>query len=119
MDYQPYRGISVAETRTEVDRHLELLKRLGYFIVPEIFSAAELERLRRSLDTIWERQLQQYGAELLTRIGDFGVCRGMMQSDEVFQELIVHPRIMEYVAKTVGETAILHLQNGIILFPDT
>ncbi len=116
MDYQSYKGIAVTEVSSDLDQRLESLERLGFFVVPQVFEQRELDNLRARMDSIWERQLSQYGSELLHSIGDFGVLRGMMCEDPLFLDLVIHPKITEHVAATVGDTAILHLQNGILLF---
>ena len=58
-------------------------------------------------------QLKRYGPELLNQIGDEGQIRALMLEDKSFLDLIRHPKIFQYVAAVIGETAILHLQNGI------
>jgi len=117
MDYQSYKGITVTDVSSDLDRSLESLERLGYFIVPDVFEPERLDDLRGRMDAIWQKQQARYGSELLQQIGDFGVLRGMMCDDPVFFDLLTHPIIAEHVAATVGDTAILHLQNGILLFP--
>lgn len=117
MDYQSYKGITVTDVSTDLDRRLESLERLGYFVLPEVFEPEFLADLRQRMDSLWERQHARYGTELLQSIGDYGVLRGMMCDDPVLMDLVIHPAVSEHVAATVGDTAILHLQNGILLFP--
>jgi len=115
--YQQFKGIEIAKNENELDENLEFLKRDGYFIVTNFFSDLELITIRKKMDQAWEDQKNKYGEELLKKIGDWGQIRGMMLEDEIFSNLIIHPSILKYVDATIGDTAILHLQNGIVLHP--
>jgi len=115
--YHEYVGIKRTKVSDEFEFNLESLNRLGYFILPSVFSAGELVQLRQKLDHLWDIQLKRYGGELLSQIGEEGTIRIMMVEDKSFLDLIRHPKIFKYVGAVIGETAILHLQNGIVLFP--
>ncbi len=99
------------------DRDFESLFQKGYFIRRNVFTSAFCESLRSKMDLSWKRQLESFGADLLSRMGDYGCLRTMMAEDPYFFELITHSEILEVVARVIGETAILHLQNGLIVFP--
>ena len=116
-DYQVYKGLTVTVVKDDIDANLELLDRNGFFIVESVLQEKELEKIRVKMDVIWEKQLTKYGAEFLEKIGDYGQIRAMMLDEPYFYELIIHPEILKYVDRAVGETAILHLQNGIVLHP--
>ena len=115
--YHEYVGLKKTKVADEFEANLEALDRLGYFLLPSVFSTEELGEIRQKMDQIWDNQLKQYGAELLGEIGDEGQIRAMMLEDEKFFDLILNAQIFQYVAAVIGETAILHLQNGIVLFP--
>lgn len=117
IDYQTYKGLTVTVAKDETDLNLELLERNGFFILESVFSESELQKIRKKMDDIWEKQLTKYGTDFLQKIGDFGQIRAMMLEDSYFYELVIHPEILKYVDRTVGESAILHLQNGIVLHP--
>ncbi len=117
MNYQKYIGLEKHTNQSTIDANLEALERNGYFVVEGVFDTVELAIMRSKIDVVWEKQLETYGEKLLHQIGDYGQIRCMMEDDPYFFDLINHPTIWQYVAKTVGETAILHLQNGIVLFP--
>ena len=55
------------------------------------------------------------GEERLARAGELGVLRLMLGYDHHFLTLLEHPDLLAIVDATVGTTAILHLQNGLIL----
>jgi ectoine hydroxylase-related dioxygenase (phytanoyl-CoA dioxygenase family) len=115
--YQDFRGLEKTELRSQLEYELEQLARTGYFLVENVFSDSELSAIRGKIDAIWAHQVAKYGEEHLKAIGDWGIVREMMGADPYFFDLIVRPEILERVAATVGETAILHLQNGIVLHP--
>ncbi len=116
-DYQAYPGHHQYIPGNALMTNLETLERNGFYVVNGVFSEMELARFRQKIDRCWERQLSHYGADLLQKIGDYGMVRAMMAEDPDFLQLIAHPAILEHVNATVGETAILHLQNGIVLHP--
>lgn len=116
-NFQQYKGIEITEINTEQEKNLERLKRDGFFILKSVLSEEQVTELRNKMDEVWEKQSLKYGEELLKKIGDWGQIRAMMLEDKIFQELIIHTEILKYVNSTVGEIAILHLQNGIVLHP--
>ncbi|MBI3591587.1 MAG: phytanoyl-CoA dioxygenase family protein [Candidatus Melainabacteria bacterium] len=118
LDYQQYVGLKVTQARNCVEENLELLDRNGFFVVESVLNEKELELVRFKMDVIWEKQKEKYGTDFLNKIGDYGQIRAMMLDDPFFYDLLIHPKILKYVALAVGETAILHLQNGIVLHPD-
>ena len=115
---QRFVGFQQREIQAEDDRRFELLEREGYFVIERVLDDGFLQETRERMDRIWQAQLDAYGEELLERIGDYGVMRAMMEVDPFFLQLIRHPSIFPYVEATVGPTAILHLQNGVVAHPD-
>ena len=57
------------------------------------------------------------GDERLKRAGELGVLRLMLRYDPTFIEFLELPQVLAVVDATVSETAILHLQNGLVLPP--
>lgn len=115
---QRFIGFQQRENESEDERRFELLEREGYFVIERVFDDGFLQETRERMSQIWDAQLAQYGEEFLERIGDHGVIRAMMEIDPFFLEYIRHPTIFRYVEATVGPTAILHLQNGVVAHPD-
>ena len=118
MDYQKYKGHVQSQPQSKVEYDLERFERLGFFICSNVLSADVLGPISEKMDIIWEKQRIEYGDELLERTGDYGQIRGMMLYDAFFYELILHPIIQTYVSAILSDTAILHLQNGIVTFPE-
>lgn len=115
LAYQSFNGLQTTQINSETEAHLETLQRKGFFVIEQLLSATELAIIRQKMDAIWQQQLAEFGEELLHKIGDYGQVRCMMHYDPYFFDLIIHPEIFKYVSLTVGETAILHTQNGIVL----
>lgn len=104
--------------RGQHEENLESLQRNGYFIVENVLNEKELNVIRTKMDAVWKKQLNRYGTSLLEKIGEYGVLRSLMTDDSYFYSLIVRPEIMRYTSLTVGESAILHSQNGIVIYPE-
>ena len=113
MKYQSYVGIELESTSAE----LEQLKRDGYFVKEKLLSDDLCLEISNELDKLWEHQVNLYGKDLLKKIGDWGQIRGMMEDSKVLQDFIIIKDIHYWVDQIVGETSILHLQNGIVLHP--
>jgi ectoine hydroxylase-related dioxygenase (phytanoyl-CoA dioxygenase family) len=62
----------------------------------------------------------EVGQESLERAGELGVLRLMLAFDDHFFQLLELPEVLAVVDSALTETAILHLQNGLILpsFPE-
>ena len=116
-EHQIYKGIKVHKVDNEFEENLELLERNGFFILNSVLDTEYVNEIKLQLDKIWESQLIKYGKKLLKTIGDWGQVRALMDDNKIFKDLIVHPEILKYVDSIIGDTAILHLQNGIILHP--
>tara|TARA_R100001591_G_scaffold118063_3_gene139301 strand:+ start:736 stop:1548 length:813 start_codon:yes stop_codon:yes gene_type:complete len=113
MKYQSYVGIELENTSAE----LEQLKRDGYFIKEKLLSDDLCLQISKELDLLWEQQVELYGEGLLKTIGDWGQIRGMMEHSKPLQDFIINKDIHFWVDQIVGDTSILHLQNGIVLHP--
>ena len=116
--FQTYKGLVDTVLTNELDEARESLRRKGIFLKQKLFSASEINMLRDGIDRVWGMQLKEYGEDYLREINEYGSVRCMMDYDQSFMSLIRDERIFKFIADILGDTAILHLQNGIILFPD-
>ncbi len=117
-NYQTYRGLSSRIIKSEEDQLIELLEKDGFFILNNVFDKEYLLKIGNELDKIWRKQIKVFGKKLLKKIGDWGQVRAMMPEHKIFIDLVMHSTILKWVDLLIGETSILHLQNGIILFPE-
>lgn len=96
---------------------LDALKYSGAGIVTDVLSPELLQRIRAAMYEAQARTLEEVGQERLDRAREVGVMRSMLNCDPVFAELLELPEILAIVDDTVSDTAIMHLQNGLILPP--
>lgn len=96
---------------------LEGVRYAGAAIVTDVLSSDLIERIRAAMYMAQGRTLEEVGKERLDRAREVGVMRVMMGYDPVFVELLQLPEILAVVDNTVSETAVMHLQNGLILPP--
>jgi ectoine hydroxylase-related dioxygenase (phytanoyl-CoA dioxygenase family) len=100
-----------------LERILDALQYSGAGIVTDVLSPALLERVRAAMYEAQARTLEEIGQARLDRAREVGVLRVMLSYDPVFAELLELPEMLAVVDHTVSETAIMHLQNGLILPP--
>ena len=89
----------------------------GAAIITDVLAPELLDRIRAAMYLAQERTLEDVGKERLDRAREVGVMRVMMGYDPVFAELLQIPEVLAIVNNTVSETAVMHLQNGLILPP--
>ncbi|HEU0316944.1 MAG TPA: phytanoyl-CoA dioxygenase family protein [Solirubrobacteraceae bacterium] len=93
------------------------VRRDGYAIVEDVLGADLLERTRAAMYEVQRRIVADLGPERLARAGELGVLRLMLGYDESFCRLLELEEVLAVVDRTVSSTAVLHLQNGLILPP--
>jgi ectoine hydroxylase-related dioxygenase (phytanoyl-CoA dioxygenase family) len=91
------------------------LKEHGYFILEGVLNAELLQTTKTAMREAQAAILHQVGAQRLARAGELGVLRLIMQVHPHFFSFLALPELLTIVDRTVGPTAILHLQNGFIL----
>ncbi len=96
---------------------LDAVKYGGAAIVTDVLSPDLLERIRPAMYEAQARTLEEVGQDRLDRAGEVGVMRVMLSYDPVFAELLELPELLAVVDNTVSDTAVMHLQNGLILPP--
>jgi len=94
---------------------LRSLRHDGYAIVEDVVPAPLLARTRDAMYTVQERILADIGQQRLDRAGELGVLRIMPRYDECLLALLELEPVLAIVDRVVSPTAILHLQNGLIL----
>jgi len=110
--------IQNAEINASLSNFKESMTRHGIHIEKSVFTTQEVQNFSEKMDRIWDIQLDRYGEDYLKKINEYGTVRCMMDYENIFLDLIQDERIFKYVSAAIGNTSILHLQNGIILFPE-
>jgi ectoine hydroxylase-related dioxygenase (phytanoyl-CoA dioxygenase family) len=96
---------------------LEGVRSQGVAVVEEVLSAEELAETRAAMLRARQGILAAVGAQRLERAGEIGVLRLMLAHDDHFFRLLEIPELLAIVDAALSNTAILHLQNGLILPP--
>ena len=114
-----YVGMTSAPVQEQLDQVLEDLAIRGYALLEDVLTSDDCGRWAEKLDRLDRLQNEKYGLDRLAELREGGTLRGMMEKDPDFLALVRHPRTWPVVERVVGATAILHLQNGIVVEPDT
>lgn len=108
-------GMTQTQISTDWDYHVENLTYKGYTVVEGVLNETECAEFSERLDTLNEAQIQKYTRERLEELNEFGMIRELISKDDAFAKLILHEAVWPIVERVIGETAILHLQNGLLL----
>lgn len=102
-------------TREWMPHVLEGLRDAGYALVEGVLNASFVQATRDAMYRTQEKILLDVGEERLLRAGERGILRLMMKYEPHFFRFLELPELLSVVDATVSETAIMHLQNGLIL----
>lgn len=102
----------------QINKHIEEINEDGYTIIKDVLTNEECLEISKKLDKINQDEESEFGKERLAKCNEIGILRSLLSKDPYFANLIIHPKIYPIVSAIVGETAILHLQNAIIVFPE-
>jgi ectoine hydroxylase-related dioxygenase (phytanoyl-CoA dioxygenase family) len=112
-----YAGMITNRYESSVDTHVENLAIRGVSVATGVLTADECVKWAERLDRLDAAQIQRYGMERLEQLNERGAVRGMLHDDADFLVLVRHPATWPVIERILGATAILHLQNGIIVEP--
>jgi ectoine hydroxylase-related dioxygenase (phytanoyl-CoA dioxygenase family) len=92
----------------------------GCAAVTDVLDDDFLTQTRERMYAVQRAIRDEVGEEKLTRAGELGVLRLMVRYDDHFLRFLEFPEVLAMVDDTVSDTAILHLQNGLVLpsFPE-
>jgi ectoine hydroxylase-related dioxygenase (phytanoyl-CoA dioxygenase family) len=96
----------------------DALRCVGHAVVEDVIPPAFLDQTRDAMSRAQRAFVHDLGSARLARAGEYGaVVRNMFAYDPHFFRLLEIPELLAVVDATVSATAILHLQNGLILAP--
>jgi len=103
-----------------LDQTLAGLRYLGCAVVTEVLGEDLLSETREAMYEAQRTIRAEVGEERLARAGELGVLRLMLSVDSHFFRLLELPELLAVVDSALSETAVLHLQNGLVLpsFPE-
>lgn len=98
-----------------IDNVVESLSYSGFAVVEHVLEPPLVEECREAMYRVRDRIHAEVGLERLDAAGEVGVLRLMLRYDEFFFRLLELREVLAVVDATLSETAILHLQNGLVL----
>lgn len=98
-----------------LERALVGLSLAGCVVVEGVLSSDLLDRTHEAMYRVQSAIQNEVGKERLDRAGELGVLRLMLAFDPIFFEFLELPEVLAVVDATVSNTAVLHVQNGLLL----
>jgi ectoine hydroxylase-related dioxygenase (phytanoyl-CoA dioxygenase family) len=98
-----------------LEKCLEGLRYEGCAIVEGVLDEPFVERAKDAMYVVQARIHEDIGEDRLEAAGELGVLRLMVKYDPFFFNLLEVSPVLAVVDATVSETAILHVQNGLVL----
>ncbi len=98
-----------------LDQAVTALSYAGCVTVTDVLDDDFLTQTREAMYGAQRAIRAEVGEEKLTRAGELGVLRLMVAVDDHFLRFLELPEVLAVVDATVSDTAILHLQNGLVL----
>jgi ectoine hydroxylase-related dioxygenase (phytanoyl-CoA dioxygenase family) len=98
-----------------VDQAVAALSYSGCLVVTDVLDDDFLTETRERMYAVQRAIRDEIGEERLSRAGELGVLRLMVRYDDHFLRFLELPEVLAMVDHTVSDTAILHLQNGLVL----
>jgi ectoine hydroxylase-related dioxygenase (phytanoyl-CoA dioxygenase family) len=98
-----------------LEKVVEALAFAGVAIVENVLSEDLLGETHEALYRVQRRIHEEVGQERLAAAGEIGVLRLMLKYDDFFFRFLEIPEVLALVDATVSDTAILHVQNGLVL----
>lgn len=103
---------------SDVDRHVEEIRRLGVTVVEGLFTRDEMEYARKRLHEIYAEQVAEVGGEEnLDLIDDTNIVRSPLVYDEAFVAIAKQPTALAIVRACLGQKVSLASQVGILNKP--
>jgi len=102
-----------------IERHLKELDELGYTVLENVITKNECQIISDKLDNLHKKEVEDFGEEKLKQTNEFGTIRALIEKDIYFEKTILNERVFGLISKVLGDTAILHAHNGIVIHSET
>ncbi len=109
---------SVKEKLSDLEKHIENVKRKGFTVLDKVLDEPTLNNIRHSLDENYKLQEDEFGLENIIAINELDMLRCPLLYDDLFLKLITNKDVLKIVTGVLGKEVLLHLQNGIINRPN-
>ena len=119
MEQLNYFGEHVIKTsRNDLEGCVEQIKIQGYTILNNVLSEQQANFYAALLDKVYATQCEEVGGEgNLTKTGELGVARNLVDYKREFSDLISHADVLSILIKLMGNYFTLMYQSGIINTP--
>jgi ectoine hydroxylase-related dioxygenase (phytanoyl-CoA dioxygenase family) len=98
-----------------LEQGVAALRYTGCAVVTDVLSADFLTRTREAMYEAQRAIQADVGVDRLERAGELGVLRLALGYNDHFFRFLELPEVLAIVDNSVSKTAVLHLQNGLIL----
>lgn len=99
------------------EKVFEAISTTGVCVIENVLSSEFLKTTRSEMYKVSENILMTVGQEKLLRANERGVLRLMMKWSDHFYQYLQIPEILSVIDRLLGNTCVMHLQNGFILPP--
>jgi ectoine hydroxylase-related dioxygenase (phytanoyl-CoA dioxygenase family) len=117
MQHKFYGKVKRRQPTGDFDCWREELENLGYTIILDLYTAAEIPMWRKRIDAVYQRQADEFGRDALEAIQDLDIARAPLLYQDDFLSMATHPLILSLMKEIFGEWFILNLQNAVINRP--
>ena len=113
-----YGEIEQIKSSSMVDLYAEEISTNGFTIIENVLSSKELEKYRKKIDKVYNKQEKEFGLENLIKLNEKDMCRMPLKYDDYFIKIATKKIVLDIVEKILGKFYILNLQNAIINKPN-
>jgi ectoine hydroxylase-related dioxygenase (phytanoyl-CoA dioxygenase family) len=107
----------ITRTQDQDSLLVEQVHRLGFTVLHDVVPSDVCAEARERLDAVYQRQSEEFGAELLASIKEKDLARLPLSYDQWFFRFLNFSKVADLVSTLIGDFHILNLQNGIINRP--
>src|SRR3982750_3409619 len=93
-----YDELEIKSSRQDLQYHIERIRHNGFTLIDELLTTTEAEAFSEKIDSIYRRQYEEVGGEdKLTKIGEVGVARNLIDYDPDFLKLVTNEDVLVIV----------------------
>jgi ectoine hydroxylase-related dioxygenase (phytanoyl-CoA dioxygenase family) len=113
-----YGKLNQVKCKNDIDLYVEEIKTDGFTIIEGLLSKKELQKYRKKIDKVYQKQEAEFGVERLKKLNEKDMCRMLLKYDDYFLNIATNEIVLEIVERFLGDFYVLSLQNAIINKPN-
>jgi ectoine hydroxylase-related dioxygenase (phytanoyl-CoA dioxygenase family) len=94
---------------------LKALSTEGYIVLEDFLSPSETAETRDRIYAVKNKIAALEGTNRQVRVNEYGILRALLKYDPYFTRFLERPEVLAIIDNTISNTAILHVQTGIVL----